>query len=172
VGIMLGEVDRLLAEFPYGASEHSTGDIAVRSPQMNLKGRFDLLLGNSDVVDGAKIAILDFKTTNALRQVKPDTGEGFQLVAYHLLAEAMGAASCSQIAIMPAGAKDLFVTRDWEAVEDKLAELGWMQARSCFGHVPLVRVEFGIQENLPLATLPIPAWVLRKKRIVTLGSSR
>jgi hypothetical protein len=171
IGIMLGEVDRLLAELPYGASEHSTGDLAVRSPQMNLKGRFDLLLGNNDVVEGAKIAILDFKTTNALRQLKPETGEGFQLVAYQLLAEAMGAASSSQIAVMPAGAKDLSVARDWEAVEDKLAELARMQAQSCFGHVPLVRVEFGIQENLPLATLPIPAWILRRKRTLSLGQN-
>jgi hypothetical protein len=169
VETMLAEVDRLLTEFPYGASEHSTGELAVRSPQMNLKGRFDLLLAAADVVTGAKIAIIDFKTTNSLRQLKPETGEGFQLVAYRLLAEAMGAAACSQIAVMPAGTKDLSLAGDREAIEMKLTELASMQARSCFGHAPLVRVEFGIRENLPLATIPIPAWILRRKRTLSLG---
>jgi hypothetical protein len=31
-------------------------------------------------------------------------------------------------------------------------------------------VEFGLREALPLATLPIPTWILRKKRMVTLES--
>jgi hypothetical protein len=169
VEMMLVEVDRLLEKFPFGASEHSTGELSVQSPQMSLKGRFDLLLGNKDSVANASIAIIDFKTTNSLRQLRPETGEGFQLVAYRLLAEAMGAADCVQIAVMPAGAKELSVTKDWEAIEMKLVELASMQARSCFGHAPLVRVEFGIRENLPLATLPIPAWVLRRKRTLSFG---
>jgi PD-(D/E)XK nuclease superfamily protein len=165
---MLKEVDGLLEKFPFGASEHATGEIIVRAPQMNLKGQFDLLLANTDSIEGAETAIVDFKTTNSMRQLKPETGEGFQLVAYHLLVQAMGAASCQQIALMPMGAKDLSVGKAWEAVEAKLLELAWMQASNCFGHAPLLRTEFGVRESLPLATLPIPAWVLRKKRTVTL----
>jgi hypothetical protein len=165
---MLKEVDGLLERFPFGASEHSTGEITVSAPQMHLKGRFDLLLAKADAIEGGEIAIVDFKTTNSLRQLKPETGEGFQLVAYHLLAQAMGAASCQQIALMPMGAKELSVHKAWEAVEAKLSELAWMQMSNGFGHAPLLRTEFGVCEKLPLATLPIPAWILRKKRVVTL----
>jgi hypothetical protein len=165
---MLKEVDGLLEKFPFGASEHATGEIVVQSPPMNLKGQFDLLLANADAIAGAETAIVDFKTTNSMRQLKPETGEGFQLVAYHLLVQAMGAASCQQIALMPMGAKDLSISKAYEAVEAKLLELAGMQANSCFGHAPLLRTEFGVSESLPLATLPIPAWVLRRKRVLTL----
>jgi len=50
----------------------------------------------------------------------------------------------------------------------KLTELAWMQGQNCFGQAPLLRVEFGVRETLPLATLPIPTWILRRKRIATL----
>ncbi|MBV8814557.1 MAG: hypothetical protein JO271_08710, partial [Verrucomicrobia bacterium] len=55
-----------------------------------------------------------------------------------------------------------------EAIEAKLEELSWMQKKNCFGHASLLREEYGIREKLPLATLPIPAWVLEKKRVITL----
>jgi hypothetical protein len=43
-----------------------------------------------------------------------------------------------------------------------------MQRQSCFGHAPLLSGEFGIREHLPIATLAIPAWILRRKRGLTL----
>jgi hypothetical protein len=165
---MLKEVDGLLEKFPFGASEHATGEIVVQPPSMHLKAQFDLLLANTDTIAGAETAIVDFKTTNSMRQLKPETGEGFQLVAYHLIVQAMGAASCQQIALMPMGAKDLSVSKAREAVEAKLLELASMQASNCFGHAPLLRTEFGVCESLPLATLPVPAWVLKRKRMITL----
>jgi predicted ATPase len=46
----------------------------------------------------------------------------------------------------------------------KLRELAWIQETHCFGHAPLLRQDFAINEAMPLATLTIPIWVLRKKR--------
>jgi hypothetical protein len=42
--------------------------------------------------------------------------------------------------------------------------LSWIQETHCFGHAPLLRQEFAINEAMPLATLTIPVWVLKKKR--------
>jgi hypothetical protein len=165
---MLGEVSPWLEKFPYGVAEHSTPDMITGDPQIALKGRFDLLLASANSVPGAGITIVDFKTAGSPRQIKPETGEGFQFVAYRLLAEAMGAAFCKQIAVLPTGSKDLGELKEPEEIERKLAELAWMQAHSCFGQAPLLRVEFGLRETLPLATLPIPTWILRKKRTLTL----
>jgi PD-(D/E)XK nuclease superfamily len=167
---MLGEVSPWLEKFPYGVAEHSIPDMIIGDPKIALKGRFDLLLASANSVPGAGITIVDFKTAGSPRQIKPETGEGFQFVAYRLLAEAMGAAFCNQIAVLPTGSKDLGELKEPEEIERKLAELAWMQAHSCFGQAPLLRVEFGLREALPLATLPIPTWILRKKRIVTLES--
>lgn len=166
---MLGEIGPWLEKFPYGAAEHSTGEMNVGDPMIVLKGRLDLLLATANAVPGAEIIIVDFKTTGSLRQIKADTGEGFQFVAYRLLAEEMGAASCKQIAVLPTGSKHLGATRQPAEIESKLAELAWMQSRTCFGHAPLLRGEFGIRESLPIATLAIPAWILRKKRMLTLN---
>ncbi len=165
---MLGEIGPWLERFPFGTSEHSTGELIAGDPKIALKGRFDLLLAAANTVSGTGITIIDFKTAGSPRQIKADTGEGFQFVAYRLLAEAMGAISCNQIAVLPTGSKDLGDLKQPEEIERKLAELAWMQARSCFGQAPLLRVEFGVRENLPLATLPIPTWILRKKRVLTL----
>jgi PD-(D/E)XK nuclease superfamily len=165
---MVGEIGPWLEKFPYGASEHSTGELTVNDPPVALKGRFDLLLADANTVPGAGITIIDFKTAGSPRQIKADTGEGFQFVAYRLLAETMGANSCNQIAVLPSGSKDLGSLKQPEEIERKLAELALMQRRSCFGHAPLLRGEFGVRESLPIATLAIPAWVLRKKRALTL----
>jgi hypothetical protein len=169
---MLGEVSPWLEKFPYGVAEHSTPDMITGDPKIALKGRFDLLLASANFVSGAGITIVDFKTAGSPRQIKPETGEGFQFVAYRLLAEAMGAAFCNQIAVLPTGSKDLGELKEPEEIERKLVELAWMQAHSCFGQAPLLRVEFGLRETLPLATLPIPTWILRKKRMLTLESLR
>jgi hypothetical protein len=165
---MLGEIGPWLEKFPYGVSEHSTRDMITADPAIVLKGRFDLLLAAANAVSGAGIAIIDFKTAGSPRQIKAETGEGFQFVAYRLLAEAMGAAYCHQIAVLPTGSKDLSELKEPAEIERKLAELAWMQAHSCFGQAPLLRVEFGLRETLPLATLPIPTWILRRKRMITL----
>jgi hypothetical protein len=165
---MLGEIAPWLEKFPYGAAEHSTGELTVSEPQIALKGRFDLLLADANTVAAAAITIIDFKTAGSPRQIKADTGEGFQFVAYRLLAETMGAGSCNQIAVLPTGSKDLGRLKQPEEIERKLAELASMQRRTCFGHAPLLRGEFGVRESLPIATLAIPAWILRKKRALTL----
>jgi len=156
-------VDRL-ADFPYGISEYSSGDKIVPELQLFLKGRFDLLLANVDHIDGADIVIIDFKTTNSIRRLNADTGEGFQIIAYTLLAKEMGAAHCGQFVFTPAGAKELDLTNKADEIIAKLNELSWIQETHCFGHAPLLRQEFAINEALPLATLTIPVWVLRKKR--------
>ena len=165
---MLSEIGPWLEKFPYGVSEHSTQDMTIEDPKMVLKGRFDLLLAAANAVPGTGITIVDFKTAGSPRQIKADTGEGFQFVAYRLLAEAMGAAFCDQIAVLPTGSKDLGDLKEPGEIERKLIELAWMQAHTCFGQAPLLRVEFGLRETLPLATLPIPTWILRRKRMVTL----
>jgi PD-(D/E)XK nuclease superfamily len=165
---MLAETGPWLEKFPYGVSEHSTGEMVVSDPKIVLKGRFDLLLATANVVNGAGITIVDFKTAGSPRQIKAETGEGFQFVAYRLLAETMGAAFCNQIAVLPTGSKDLGDLKEPEEIERKLTELAWMQGQNCFGQAPLLRVEFGVRETLPLATLPIPTWILRRKRIATL----
>ena len=165
---MLAETGPWLEKFPYGVSEHSTGEMIASDPKIVLKGRFDLLLATANVVNGAGITIVDFKTAGSPRQIKAETGEGFQFVAYRLLAETMGAAFCNQIAVLPTGSKDLGDLKEPEEIERKLTELAWMQGQSCFGQAPLLRVEFGVRETLPLATLPIPTWILRRKRIATL----
>ncbi len=141
---MLGEIGPWLEKFPYGAAEHSTGELTVSEPPIALKGRFDLLLADANIVPDSGIAIIDFKTAGSPRQIKADTGEGFQFVAYGLLAETMGAGSCDQIAVLPTGSKDL----------------GRLKQP--------VRGEFGVRESLPIATLAIPAWILRRKRALTL----
>ena len=156
-------VDRLV-DFPYGISEYSSGDKMVPELQLFLKGRFDLLLANVDHIDGADIVIIDFKTTNSIRRLNADTGEGFQIIAYTLLAKEMGAAHCGQFVFTPAAAKELDLTNKADEIIAKLNELSWMQETQCFGHAPLLRQEFAINEALPLATLTIPVWVLRRKR--------
>jgi hypothetical protein len=156
-------VDRL-EDFPYGISEYSSGDKVVPEPQLFLKGRFDLLLANVDQIDGAEIVIIDFKTTNSIRRFNADTGEGFQIVAYTLLATVMGATRCAQLVFTPAGVKTLTLDNGAEEIFAKLRELAWIQETHCFGHAPLLRQEFAINEAMPLATLTIPVWVLRKKR--------
>jgi len=165
---MLREIGPWLEKFPYGAAEHSTGELTVSEPPIALKGRFDLLLADANIVPDSGIAIIDFKTAGSPRQIKADTGEGFQFVAYGLLAETMGAGSCDQIAVLPTGSKDLGRLKQPEEIERKLAELASMQRRTCFGHAPLLRGEFGVRESLPIATLAIPAWILRRKRALTL----
>jgi hypothetical protein len=165
---MLAEIGPWLEKFPYGVSEHSNREMITADPKIVLKGRFDLLLAAANSVPGTGITIVDFKTAGSPRQIKADTGEGFQFVAYRLLAEAMGAAFCNQVAVLPTGSKDLGELKEPEEIERKLAELAWMQAHTCFGQAPLLRVEFGLRETLPLATLPIPTWILRRKRMVTL----
>jgi hypothetical protein len=156
-------MDRLV-DFPYGISEYSSGDKIVPELQLFLKGRFDLLLANVDHIGGADIVIIDFKTTNSIRRLNADTGEGFQIIAYTLLAKEMGAAHCGQFVFTPAAAKELDLTNKAEEIIAKLNELSWIQETHCFGHAPLLRQEFAINEALPLATLTIPVWVLRKKR--------
>jgi hypothetical protein len=153
-----------LEQFPYGISEYSSGDITVSDPVLFLKGRFDLLLANVDQIDGAEIAIIDFKTTNSIRRFNPDTGEGFQIVAYTLLATVMGATRCTQLVFTPAGVKTLKLDNGADEIFAKLRELAWIQKTHCFGHAPLLRQEFATNEAMPLATLTIPVWVLRKKR--------
>ena len=165
---MLGQISPWLASFPFGASELSTGHLTIDDPQIALKGRFDLVLANSDALPGADIAIVDFKTAGSPRRINADTGEGFQFVAYRLLAEKLGANCGHQIVVFPVGSKDLQEIREPDTVEKKLAELAWMQRQSCFGHAPLLSGEFGIREHLPIATLAIPAWILRRKRGLTL----
>jgi hypothetical protein len=64
----------------------------------------------------------------------------------------------------PATAKELDLTNKADEIIAKLNELSWIQETHCFGHAPLLRQEFAINEALPLATLTIPVWVLRKKR--------
>jgi hypothetical protein len=76
----------------------------------------------------------------------------------------MGAAHCGQFVFTPAGAKELDLTNKADEIIAKLNELSWIQETHCFGHAPLLRQEFAINEELPLATLTIPVWVLRKKR--------
>jgi hypothetical protein len=93
-----------------------------------------------------------------------DTGEGFQIVAYTLLARVMGATRCAQFVFTPAGVKTLTLDNGANEIFAKLRELAWIQETHCFGHAPLLRQEFAINEALPLATLTIPVWVLRKKR--------
>jgi hypothetical protein len=153
-----------LEDFPYGISEYSSGDRIVPEPPLFLKGRFDLLLANVDQIDGAEIVIIDFKTTNSIRRFNVDTGEGFQIVAYTLLARVMGANRCAQFVFTPAGVKTLTLDNGANEIFAKLRELAWIQETHCFGHAPLLRQEFAINEALPLATLTIPVWVLRKKR--------
>ncbi|MBV8214316.1 MAG: PD-(D/E)XK nuclease family protein [Verrucomicrobia bacterium] len=153
-----------LEDFPYGISEYSSGDKIVPELQLFLKGRFDLLLANVDHIDGADIVIIDFKTTNSIRRFNADTGEGFQIVAYTLLAKVLGAAHCAQFVFTPASAKELDLNNGADEIIAKLNELSWMQETHCFGHAPLLRQEFAINEAMPLATLTIPVWVLRKKR--------
>jgi hypothetical protein len=153
-----------LEEFSYGISEYSSGDITVSDPLLFLKGRFDLLLANADQIDGAEIAIIDFKTTNSIRRFNPDTGEGFQIVAYTLLATVMGATRCAQLVFTPVGVKPLKLDNGADEIFAKLRELAWIQKTHCFGHAPLLRQEFATNEAMPLATLTIPVWVLRKKR--------
>src|SRR5258707_12468644 len=104
---MLGETDPWLEKFPYWVSEHSNGEMIVSDPKIVLKGRFDLLLATAKVVNGAGITIVDFKTAGSPRQIKAETGEGFQFAAYRLLDERMGAAFCKQIAVLPNGSKDV-----------------------------------------------------------------
>ena len=162
-------VDRLV-DFPYGIPEYSSGDKIVAELQLFLKGRFDLLLANVDHIDGADIVIIDFKTTNSIRRLNADTGEGFQIIAYTLLAKEMGAAHCGQFVFTPATAKELDLTNKADEIIAKLNELSWIQATHCFGHAPLLRQEFAINEALPLATLTIPVWVLRKKRALLVES--
>ena len=157
-----------LADFPYGISEYSSGDKVVPELQLFLKGRFDLLLANVDHIEGADIVIIDFKTTNSIRRFNPDTGEGFQIVAYTLLAKVMGAAHCAQCVFTPANAKELDLNKGADEIVAKLDELSWIQETNCFGHAPLLKQEFAINEALPLATLTIPVWVLRKKRALML----
>ena len=153
-----------LEQFPYGISEYSSGDITVSDPVLFLKGRFDLLLAKVDRIDGAEIVIIDFKTTNSIRRFNPDTGEGFQIVAYTLLATVMGATRCAQLVFTPAGVKPLKLDNGADEIFAKLRELAWIQKTHCFGHAPLLRQEFATNEAMPLATLTIPVWVLRKKR--------
>jgi len=161
---MSQKVTERLEQFPYGISEYSSGDKTVPEPQLFLKGRFDLLLANVDQIDGAEIAIVDFKTTNSIRGVNPDTGEGFQIVAYTLLATVMGAAKCAQFVFTPIGVKPLTLDNGADEIFAKLHELSWIQETHCFGHAPLLKQDFAVNEALPLATLTIPIWVLRKKR--------
>ncbi|MGA8658630.1 MAG: PD-(D/E)XK nuclease family protein [Chthoniobacterales bacterium] len=165
---MLADIGPWLEKFPYGVSELSTGEWTVGDSMLALKGRFDLLLATANALAGAEIAIVDFKTAGSPRQIKADTGEGFQFVAYRLLTEALGANCRHQIAVFATGSKDLRGIREPEEIERKLTELAWMQRQSCFGHAPLLSGEFGIRETLPIATLAIPAWILRKKRVLTL----
>ncbi len=161
---MSQKVTERLEQFPYGISEYSSGDKTVPEPQLFLKGRFDLLLANVDQIDGAEIVIIDFKTTNSIRGVNPDTGEGFQIVAYTLLATVMGAAKCAQFVFTPIGVKPLTLDNGADEIFAKLHELSWIQETHCFGHAPLLKQDFAVNEALPLATLTIPIWVLRKKR--------
>ena len=157
-----------LEDYPYGISEYSSGDKIVPEPQLFLKGRFDLLLADIDRIDGAEIVIIDFKTTNSIRRFNPDTGEGFQIVAYTLLARVMGATRCFQFVFTPLGPKELKLDKSADEILAKLYELAWIQETHCFGHAPLLKQEFAINEALPLATLTIPVWVLRKKRALML----
>jgi PD-(D/E)XK nuclease superfamily len=159
-------------EFPFGISEYSSGDRMVPDPPLHLKGRFDLLLANVDQVDAAEIVVIDFKTTNSVRRFNADTGEGFQIVAYRLLAQTMGANQCQQLVVMPAGAKKLTLTNGVDEIVAKFRELAWIQETHCFGHAPLLRQEFAVNEALPLATLTIPVWVLRKKRALMVAGIR
>jgi hypothetical protein len=156
-------IDRL-ADFPYGISEYSSGDKIVPELQLFLKGRFDLLLANVDHIDGADIVIIDFKTTNSIRRLNAGTGEGFQIIAYTLLAKVMGVAHCGQFVFTPASAKELDLGDGAGEIIAKLNELSWIQETHCFGHAPLLKQDFATNEAMPLATLTIPVWVLRKKR--------
>lgn len=165
---MLVQISPWLEKFPYGASELSTGELIVADPKIALKGRFDLLLADANALAEAEVAIVDFKTTGSLRQIKADTGEGFQFVGYRLLTEELGAKCRHQIAVFPTGFKDWREIKEPEEIQKKLTELAWMQGQSCFGHAPLLIGEFGIREELPIATLAIPAWILRRKRMLTL----
>jgi hypothetical protein len=76
----------------------------------------------------------------------------------------MGAAKCAQFVFTPLGVKPLTLDDSSDEIFAKLRELSWIQETHCFGHAPLLKQEFAVNEALPLATLTIPIWVLRKKR--------
>src|SRR5258708_2685570 len=131
-------VDRL-EDFPYGISQYSSADKVLPQPHLFFKSPFDLLLANVDQIDGAEIVIIDFKTTNSIRRFNADTGEGFQIVAYTLLAKVMGATRCAQLVFTPAGVKTLTLDNGADEIFAKLHELSWIQETHCFGHAPLLR---------------------------------
>lgn len=127
-----------------------------------LKGRMDLALRR-----GSDVVVIDFKTGRNLHTPRSDRGGGLELVGYAwCLAEqtdgelALGLAGKTAAVPMPNFTRARLA--EFEPWRKRLADL---QKEGCYGWAgplqspPNARNE----EILPLTTVPVPGWVLKKK---------
>jgi hypothetical protein len=133
---------------------------------LRLIGRMDLVLANQPAWSGAEVMLVDFKTTAVNEKINPQTGAGFQFVAYQRIAETLGATVKRFLVV--GGAEIAEVSNEEpETLESAFRELAIVQLRSSFGHGPVEPAEFGIREELPIATAPVNRTVLAAKLALT-----
>jgi PD-(D/E)XK nuclease superfamily len=133
---------------------------------LRLIGRMDLVLANQPAWSGAEVVLVDFKTTAVNEKINSQTGAGFQFVAYQRIAETLGATVKRFLVV---GGPEIAEVRNEEpeTLESAFRELAIVQQRSSFGHGPVEPAEFGIREELPIATAPVNRSVLAAKLALT-----
>jgi|GEM_PF-4481324 len=132
-----------------------------------LHGRSDLIFSTTlpekgDVPEAA--SVIDFKTSGSKLQIKPEEGDGLQVILYALAAKKLGSGTVNARLLTPGGfskmADDSFIA----TCRGTLLRLARMQESGAFGQSPGTKNEaFSHQTPLPFATLSIPNGILFQK---------
>lgn len=135
--------------------------------ELFLHGRSDLILsptlpGKTDFPESA--LIIDFKTSSSKLQIKPDEGDGLQVILYALAAKKSEGSTVTARLLTPGGFSKLADDAIIQQCRGTLLRLARMQESGAFGQPPTTKNEaFSHQTPLPFATLVIPAGILFQK---------
>jgi hypothetical protein len=156
--------------------------------KLRIRGRIDLILAqtrpNDSQLTGVDAWIVDYKTGNVKPLTPPGKtpearaanlrkklvcGEAIQLGLYGLAARELGAAEIhlSILSLRTELERPQLTMADLAADSDFWTELYRMQETGIFGLRGLIRNEFGINPDYPLATLPIDKEFLDEKWVLT-----
>lgn len=157
--------------------EHSLkGIIKTAQGDLELKGRLDFTARNQAEWRGSTVTIIDYKTKNNTlpSAEKLEQADGLQFAAYLALAELLGAADVNVQCVNPYALSEKMLTlNDRQSAWVGLTLAAQIKASLNFGTNGLMRVEHNKfeQENLPVATLPIPLEIIKAKQKLAQAAS-
>jgi hypothetical protein len=143
------------------------GTLETPAGLLRVKGRMDLISRDRAEWKDAHGTIIDFKTgkQQVPTSARLASGEGMQFGAYLVLALTQGAQQVTLRCLSPRLISQRVLTAEHEsAARQGLALVAQLQQSRCFGRSPAGSGEYKRTEALPMATLPVDADTLKRKR--------